>query len=195
MFTSSDTGSEALNRFAMIAQPLQSRLPLQHDARADGGERHVALGSREVLIERSLGGVRMRLRLPTRAYRGVVLSLGEAVSGKVFYRISLWHADPDFTITLEEATDDRDIVAEWKSWAAHFALPKFIERSPGQLEGAETRLGAVAIGAARPSRRRGASISKRRGRLPLRRKPGRPGAITKVIGGEPMFQPWEGPRS
>ncbi len=166
----------------MRVQPSQS-LPPQPDARADGGERHVALAQEEILIDRSMNGVRMRLRLPTRAYRGVALSLDETPTGRAIYRVSLWHNDRDFRITLQEALDDRDIVAQWKSWASYFGLPKFIERTPGQLEGAEIRLGQLAIGAARVQRRRGAAISKRRGRLPLRRKPGRADHRAAIVTG------------
>ncbi len=177
----------------MLAQSIDTALPRQGDSRADGGERQVALGRSDVFIERSLSGMRMRVRLSTRAYRGVVLTLGETPAGCPFYRISLWHADRDFSVKLHEAVDDSDIVASWKSWAAYFGLPKFIERAPGELEGAETRLGEIAIGKARVPRRRGAAIAKRRGRLPLRRKMGDASRPTPVHAGEYFGEIWERP--
>ena len=177
----------------MLARTIETDLPRQGDSRADGGERQVSLGRSEVVIERSLCGVRMRVSLPTRAYRGVVLTLGETVAGRPFYRISLWHEDRDLSVKLQEAADDSEIVANWKTWAAFFGLPKFIERSPGELEGAERRLGEIAIGWARVLRRRGAAIAKRRARAPLRRKMGDASRLSLVHAGEAFGEVWERP--
>jgi hypothetical protein len=177
----------------MLAKSINNVLPRQGDLRADGGERQVALGRTEVFIERSLQGVRMRVRLPTRAYRGVVLTLAETSSERALYQVSLWHPDHDFNIVLHEAHDDGEIIATWKSWATYFALPKFIERSPGQLEGAETRVGEVAMGTAPVRRRRGATLSKRRARLPMRRKTGVLSRLGTIYGGEGSGEVWERP--
>jgi hypothetical protein len=76
---------------------------------------------------------------------------------------------------------DDDIVAEWKYYAAYFGLPKYIERQPGELEGADLRLGRVTLGRARPQRRRGAVITKRRPRILTRRKAGHPAASPHVF--------------
>jgi hypothetical protein len=142
------------------------------DARADGAVRDISFARGEILIRRRVGGIEMKVGVPAANYRGVVLSLVDLADGRVFYRIALCHRDPDLNITLHEAHDDRDIVAEWKFWAKRFCLPKFIEREPGRLEGAERMLGPLTLGRRGQNRRRGAALSKRRPRAPLRRKPG-----------------------
>ncbi len=100
------------------------------------------------------------------AWSGVVLALDETPSGRAAYRVKLWHAqDPERTVCLLETFDNAEILAEWTRWAVHFGLPKFIEREPGRIEGAERRLAFQA-----PSlRRRGATIANRRPRI-LRRR-------------------------
>ena len=144
----------------------------QADARADGAEREVSIGRRDIVIARRYRGVGMRINVKVRSFNGVVLSLRPAAAGRDCYRVSLWHRDPDLGIILYEAGDDRDIVARWKDWARFLDLPSFIERAPGIFENAETRLGDVAIGSAPSPRRRGAHIAQRRGRGRLRRKLG-----------------------
>ncbi len=134
--------------------------------------REIVLSPHEIIIRRSVNGVEMRIAVPTRAYRGVVLALESTASGAAVYRVDLSHHDADLTIRLQEALDDSDIVADWKDWSRFFAVPKFIEREPGRLEGTEERLGAVALGRCGKLRRRGATLSKRRPRAPLRRKAG-----------------------
>ena len=68
-----------------------------------------------------------------------------------------------------------------RAWAAYFALPKLVEREPGRFETAETQLGAVAIGRGLKLRRRGATLSKRRPAIRLRRRvpPRRPSRLVK----------------
>ena len=144
------------------------------DARADGAVRDISFARGEILIRRRVRGIDMKVGVPAATYRGVVLSLVDLPSGQTFYRVRLAHRDPDLDVTLHEARDDRDIVAEWKFWARRFLLPKFIEREPGNLEGAERMIGAVTLGRGATRRRRGATLSKRRPRLPLRRKPATP---------------------
>jgi hypothetical protein len=114
----------------------------------------------------------MRVGVPVSAYRGIVLTLAGDALGRPLYRLSLRHADADLSIELMQTHADADIVAEWKYYAAYFCLPKFIERQPGVLEGAERRVGCVGLGRARPQRRRGAAITARRPRILTRRKPG-----------------------
>lgn len=141
------------------------------DARADGATRDISFARGEILIRRRVSGIDMKVGVPASNYRGVVLSLEDQPVGQTLYRIRLAHRDPDLDVTLHEARDDRDIVAEWKFWARRFLLPKFIEREPGHLEGAERMLGAVTLGRGGIRRRRGATLTKRRPRMPLRRKP------------------------
>lgn len=145
------------------------------DRRADGASRKVSIGRAHVLIERKLAGIAMRIGVATSAYRGIALSLGTTRSGASLYRVSLTHRDPDLSVDLYSAQHDRDIVAQWGAWAAYFALPKLVEREPGRFETAEKQLGAVALGKGRKLRRRGATLSKRRPRIGLRRRvPRRP---------------------
>ena len=144
----------------------------ERDVRADAGQRKVGLDRNQVLIERSVGGIEMRIGLATSAYKGVVLALESGDLGRDFYRVKLWHPhDQDLTISLFEAFDSADVVAEWKRWAQYFGLPKFIEREAGRLEGEERQIGQVKLGTAAALRRRGATMSKRRPRVLARRKP------------------------
>ena len=151
------------------------------DARADGAVRDISFGREKIIIRRRLGGVDMKVDVPTNAYRGVVLSLVETTVGRTYYRISLAHRDPELAVVLEEAQDDRDIVAEWKAWANLLCLPKLIEREAGVLVSEELRLGVVALGRGWKLRRRGASLSKRRPRQPLRRKVGQNKSVRKSV--------------
>ena len=177
----------------MLALSLDQTFLRQADRRADDGARDVFIDQAEVIIARRVSGVRKRIRLGARAYRGVVLTLDRDEAGRDAFRVSLWHPDRDFSVTLDEASDDSNIVASWKAWAAYLGLPKFIERQPGQLEGAERRLGALALGSARVLRRRGGTIAKRRGRQPLRRKVGDGSRSRDVISERCIISGWEGP--
>ncbi len=156
----------------MQAQLIHSTPIRQCDARADGREREIFIERSHIIIARGVAGVRMRINVPVRCYRGVVLALNRTSTGRDSYRVSLWHADRDFSVTLLEASDDSEIVAVWKSWAAFFSLPKFIESEPGQLESAERSLGGVLLGRAGAPRRRGAVMAARRSRRRLLRKAG-----------------------
>ena len=153
------------------------------DGRADGAQRKISISRERILISRRVAGIAMNIDVPSRAYRGVVLTLDASVCGQSLYRISLWHHDADLVVTLAEASHDCDIVAEWKGWAKFFCLPKFVERDPGRLEGAEATLGALTLGRCERLRRRGATLSKRRPRALLRRKPGSLARLTRVFVG------------
>ena len=142
------------------------------DARAENREREVSFDRERVIIARRFQGVRMRVNVPTRAYRGVVLTLDKTAAGGDLFRVSLWHGDRDFSVTLAEAPADGEIIATWKSWSAFFGLPKFVEREPGLLEGVDRRLGQLALGTVGAPRRRGAAMNARRCRRRLLRKMG-----------------------
>lgn len=142
------------------------------DARARDCERDIELAPERITIRRTINGVAMKVAIPSTAYRGIVLSLLMGATGRTHYRVSLWHTDADLRVSLFDASDDHDVVAEWKRWAAFFNLPKFIEREAGRLEGEEKRVGATAIGPREGLRRRSATLSKRRPRAFLRRKSG-----------------------
>ena len=154
------------------------------DARADGSQREVFLARGEVLIRRRVAGIDMRLDVPARAYRGVLLSLDASEEGEALFRLSLLHGDPDLSVILQEAPDDSDIVAEWTSWARYFGVPRLVERNRGVIEPAEETCGAIALGRAFKLRRRGASLARRRPRLFMRRKTGDQSRVGKRLESE-----------
>ncbi len=152
------------------------------DSRADGGSRRVSMNARRVLIERRVGGIAMRVGVPTKAYAGVVLSIGESATGRMF-RISLSHADSDLAVTICECPE-QDGIAEWKKWARYFSLPRLIERHDGGLQKITEMIGSVSLGSASPARRRGGYIGKRRPKFLMRRRTGNVSAATGFFGAE-----------
>jgi hypothetical protein len=110
--------------------------------------------------------------VPTRAYRGVVLSLEESARGRLHYRVTLRHADPDLSVILTEAFDESEILKDWRDWASFLTQSPLVERDTGALVGADD----CAPAKSSPSlRRRGAPASARsRGRFVRRRHVGGP---------------------
>jgi hypothetical protein len=174
-----------------MATTEQAKRLKQEDRRADGAVREVRLERRSVVISRRFQGIAMQVGVPVSAYRGIVLTLTGDTFGRPLYRLSLRHADADLSVELMQTHADDDIVAEWKYYAAYFCLPKFIERQPGVLEGAEARIGCVGLGRARPQRRRGAAVTSRRPRILSRRKPGRAVAGAEVHRDERVIVSYE----
>ena len=64
------------------------------DPRADGRRRFVRLDGDKVAIDRVVGGVFMRVTVPTSAYRGVALRVVDAREDGFAYEIRLVHARP-----------------------------------------------------------------------------------------------------
>jgi len=95
------------------------------DSRADGAVRRVELSPGEIVIERQIAGVRMRLLLASTLYEGVALEVSGSRAGAVL-RVRLAHEDSDLDIVLYEASDDRDVTAEWQYWANFFGLPLLV---------------------------------------------------------------------
>jgi hypothetical protein len=156
------------------------------DPRADGRRRDVRLDGDKVAIDRIVGGVAMRVTVPTSAYRGVALRVVDAREDGFTYEIRLVHADPDLSVALAETSDDSDIQAEWRLWARVLGLPALIERAEGYDEPDQEMLGRVAIRPPEP-RRRGKTILSRRPRFLARRKLGRPELCARVERGEELF--------
>lgn len=147
---------------------------IEHDARADGGERLVRLVGGDVLIARRLAGISMLIGVPVRAYRGVALSVRPAESGGASYRLSLSHRDPDLEVVLAETGDCAAVPAEWRYWAFRLGLPRLTDNGE-----------AAAQASAAPARRRGAkALASRRPRFLVRRKPGDPSRGGEVFAGE-----------
>ena len=156
------------------------------DPRADGRRRMVRLDGDKVAIDRVVGGVFMRVTVPTSAYRGVALRVIDGRDNGFAYEIRLVHADPDLGVTLAETGDDSDIQAEWRLWARALGLPALVGRSEGCDEPDQQLLGRVAIRPSKP-RRRGKTILARRPRFLARRKLGRPELCVQVERIEELF--------
>ena len=156
------------------------------DPRADGRRRFVRLDGDKVAIHRVVGGVFMRVTVPTSAYRGVSLRVVDARGYGFAYEIRLVHADPDLSVALAETSDDSEIQAEWRLWARALGLPALIERVEGGDEPDQKLLGRVAIRPSEP-RRRGKTILSRRPRFLARRKLGRPELCAQVERVEELF--------
>lgn len=142
-----------------------------NDARAESGVRQVTLEADRISIQRRYKGVAMRLNVPASAYRGVALLLRPTRSGGTFYQLSLVHADADLSVVLEEAPDDREIVANWTQWSAFFTSPRLVERAPGKFEAMDRQIGGLAQGD-KFEPRRTSLTRQRRGRFLSKRKPG-----------------------
>ena len=156
------------------------------DPRADGRRRIVRLDGDKVAIHRVVGGVFMRVTVPTSAYRGVALRVVDARDDGFTYEILLVHADPDLSVALAETRDDIDVQAEWRLWARVLGLPALVERVEGRDESDETLLGRVAVKPVAP-RRRGKTIASRRPRFLTRRKIGRPELCIQVERAQELF--------
>lgn len=107
------------------------------DSRADGGQRDVILTRHRVTIRRRIAGMGMKIDVPTRAYRGVVLSLEQSARGRLHYRVTLRHADPDLSVILTEAFDESEILKDWRDWASFLTQSPLVERDSGALVGAD----------------------------------------------------------
>ncbi len=153
------------------------------DARADRGERRVVVETDRISIARHYKGIHMRIAVPVHAFRGVALSLQPKTDGSAFYQVTLVHQDADLSVVLEEALDDRSIVADWTRWSQFFEQARLVERAPGQFEEVDNRMGGVAQGEHRAVRR--TSVTRqRRGRFLARRKTGDAGRSAVQFGGE-----------
>jgi hypothetical protein len=145
------------------------------DSRADGGERDVTLTPGEVTIGRRLRGVRMKIRVPTQAYRGIVLELQALSSGRLCYTITLRHADGDLDVALHETFEEPEALAMWRAWAKHLSVPLFVARPDGRLQ----RFAPQTHGEHRGRRAQGVATKRSRGRFQRRRRVG--GEISDAV--------------
>lgn len=160
----------------------QLQFAVQRDRRADGGQRQVRVGRRDILISRRLAGVSMMISVPVQAYRGVALDVEPSRDGGASYRLSLSHQDPDLDVVLTETADGGAISADWKYWASYLDLPRLAARG-GALETIDPRLGGVALREA-IARRKNTSVVQRRPRFCARRKEGEGERMATVHQGE-----------
>jgi hypothetical protein len=137
--------AEAASDFLVLIAP---------DRRSDNGRRLIAVTRHYVLIERHVGGVKMRIAVPIAAFRGVALTPRHRGSG-CEHVVSLAHRDLDLCVELEAANDGAAMALRQQHWA-------------GYLNSC-----VLAADTARPTRRRrGSAVAKRRSRFLGRRKPG-----------------------
>jgi hypothetical protein len=166
-------GSGRVLRLDPLALPVRFRTA---DADADGRVRLVELYRDEVILRRSVRGVRMAVSLPIATYRGVAMRLMPphgADAGTV--AVMLEHPDPALSVPLFAASEATDLLAEWRLWGRIFGLPLLAAANDGTMREAFAHLGAVRIAAPSPRRRRSGAVGKRRPGFLVRRKPGRAG--------------------
>jgi Family of unknown function (DUF6101) len=175
-------GSGRALRLDPLALPVRFRAA---DADADGRVRLVELYRDEVILRRSVRGIRMAVALPIATYRGVAMRLMPphgADAGTV--AVMLEHPDPALSVPLFAATEATDLLAEWRLWGRIFGLPLLAAADDGTLREAFTHLGAVRIAAPSQRRRRCGALRRRRPSFLMRRKPGRAVAATVHRGRE-----------
>lgn len=147
------------------------------DAGADERLRQVELDRERVVLRRAVRGIRMAIRLPISAFRGVALRLTPAGAGASdVISVSLEHSDPALSVPLYIASDNEDGVAEWQLWARVLGRPLLIGELDGTLREPFRQIGTLRVGAVAPRRRRRNAIKKRRPSIFLRRRPGRTSA-------------------
>jgi hypothetical protein len=122
--------------FAPTSRSTEARLDqacaiVAQDSRADDRRREVVVSRDRVTIDRNFRGIAMRLSIPVESYQGVCVALRSGRSGGTSYQIRLAHRDAELSVPLAEAADDREIWADWRSWARFFNLPALIERNDG----------------------------------------------------------------
>ena len=151
-----------------------ARLPLNFsspDATADGGERTVTLAVDRIVMARRISDVAMKINLPLAAYRGVAIRVIPISEEQERIAVVLSHTDPGLEVTLFEAADDSEVIAEWRKWGSTLALPLVMEDAEGRAIVAGDRLGEVEVARPRPRRAR-SFLKNRRPRFLQRRRHG-----------------------
>ncbi len=163
-------GSGRTLRLDPFALPV--RFPAE-DAGADGQIRHVELTRQRVVLRRAVRGIRMAVGVPVGDFRGVALRLFPAEGEwPAAIAIVLDHRDVGLSVPLFMASDADDALAIWKSWGRVLGLPLLVAERDGGLREPFPRLGALAVAAPSPRRRRRSALKRRRPSILLRRKPG-----------------------
>lgn len=95
------------------------------DPRADGGQRVVHVNARQIVIERVIQNVRMKVAVPVTAYRGLVLSVRlESATASLRLR----HEDQDLDVALG-AGDAIQMAQKAKAWGVVFGKEITIEEA------------------------------------------------------------------
>lgn len=95
------------------------------DPRADGGTRVVHVSAKQIVIERVLQNVRMKVAVPVANYRGLVLSVRLQSETAALH---LRHDDEDLDVALD-AGNAMDVAVRAKAWGAVFDKPISIEEA------------------------------------------------------------------
>jgi len=152
-------------------------LPARYAARdggADGQVRQIELDRERVVLLRAVRGIRMKVRLPVREFRGVTMrTLPPEGEEPAAVAIVLEHRDSALSVPLFVAAEGDDAVAQWKSWGRVLGVPLLVEDGDGLLREPFRRIGRIGVGAPSPRRRRRGTLKRRRPSILLRRKPGR----------------------
>ena len=166
-------GSSCSLRLDPLSLPVHYRAA---DAGADERVRLVELDRERVTLRRSVRGMPMKVSVPVSAFLGVAMRLLPPGAAEAAVAVTLEHRDPGLTVPLYTASDASDLIAEWRLWGRIFGMPLLVAGEDGRLHEPFARLGAIRIAPARARARRRGMVCKRRPRILLRRKPGRPGA-------------------
>ncbi len=146
-------------------------LPVRYhasDARADGATRTVELYRDRVLVERTVRGISMRLKVPVTGFLGVSVRRVAEPEGSEAVAVTLEHRDPCLSIPLARSPQE-DVVAEWRRWADALSRPLLVAGADGALYAVSDSIGALMVGAASARRRRRTSMKRRGARHAARR--------------------------
>ena len=84
------------------------------DPRADGASRTVSLSAARVTIDRTMDGIRMRLGVPTEAYRELVICV-RASSGRATLRLR--HDDNELDVVIGSG-EAEEVARSARAWSA-----------------------------------------------------------------------------
>jgi hypothetical protein len=110
---------------------------------------------------------------------GVALRCIPGPDGRPVFQVALMGTAAELGVVFE-APDDSEVIAVWRRAGSCLGLPLLIVGMDGGLGVVSPQLGLTALGPTRP-RRRNATLSKRRPRMMMRRKPGRFDERTRVF--------------
>jgi hypothetical protein len=176
-------GSSRALRLDPFALPV--RYTARDGGRADGQVREIELDRERVTLKRAVSGIRMNVGVQISAFRGVTMRLLPAEGNEpAAIAIVLEHSDPGLSVPVFVSEDAEDASVNWKTWSRVLGLPLLVDEGDGALREPVKRLGRLAIGTAKPRRRRRAAIKWRRPSILMRRKVGRPASELTVYRGE-----------
>jgi len=131
----SPAGSSRALRLDPLSLPVRFEA---HDARADGGVRHIELHRERVVLRRALHGMQMAVNLRVSDFLGVALrGLDDA------QMLVLVHRDPSLTIPLCVSSDADEIATAWQMWSDIFALPLLPQDKPREPAARRRRHNAI----------------------------------------------------